>query len=439
MSSTPVRVDETMAKRAGVAAFVGTTIEWYDFYIYGTASALVFGPLFFSDSDPAIATLLSFATFAVGFLTRPLGGVVFGHLGDRIGRKRALIATLLLMGFTTTGVGLLPTYAAIGALAPALLILLRLLQGVAVGGEWGGAVLIATEHTTKERGFLFGAFAQQGSPAGRILATLAFLGVTHLLPDEALLDWAWRLPFLASALLVVVGLVIRLRLEESPEIVALHKQNAVVKVPILEVFRNSPRELVYGACGILCVFVVVYARDTFALSWATTELDFSKDAFLSIILVASVAQFFVQPLGAVLATRYDVRTVVTVLLGIEIPAIALMFVLIGTGNWTLALVGALVATFPDVMFYAVMAGMLAQSFPARVRYTGISVTYGVTGALCGTTPMILQWLLDRTGSMVIPIGFAVVTTAISLLGSRALLGLAAARREQEAQELAATR
>jgi MFS family permease len=423
-----------MARKAGVAAFVGTTIEWYDFYIYGTASALVFGPLFFSNSDPAVATLLSFATFAVGFLTRPLGGVVFGHLGDRIGRKRALILTLVLMGITTFGVGLLPTYAAIGAAAPILLIVLRLLQGLAVGGEWGGAVLIATEHTTKDRGYLFGAFAQQGSPAGRILATLAFLGVTGLLPEGALLDWAWRVPFLFSAVLVIVGLVIRLSLEESPEMERLHKENATVKVPVLELFRSNSRELMLGVFGILCVFVVVYARDTFALAWATTELDFSSDAFLSIILVASVVQFFVQPFGALLTTRFNVRTLVTVLLGLEIPALALMFVMISTGNYWLAMAGAVMATIPDVMFYSVMAGMLAQAFPARVRYTGISVTYGLSGALCGTTPLILQWLLDSSGTIVLPVLFGVVTTAISLFCSRALLGRAVQRKAEEAEQ-----
>lgn len=423
-----------MARKAGVAAFVGTTIEWYDFYIYGTASALVFGPLFFSDSDPAVATLLSFATFAVGFLTRPLGGVVFGHLGDRIGRKRALILTLLLMGVTTFGVGVLPTHAAIGAAAPVLLIVLRLLQGLAVGGEWGGAVLIATEHTTKDRGYLFGAFAQQGSPAGRILATLAFLAVTGLLPESALLDWAWRLPFLFSAVLVVIGLVIRLSLEESPEIVRLQDQKATAKVPVLELFRSNSREVFLGVFGILCVFVVVYARDTFALAWATRDLSFSSDAFLSIILVASVVQFFVQPCGALLTTRMDARRIVTLMLGLEIPALALMFLLISTGNWWLALVGAMLATIPDVMFYSVMAGMLAQAFPTRVRYTGISVTYGLSGALCGTTPLILQWLLDSSGTIVLPVAFGLVTTAISLVCSRALL--ARSSRSAESAESA---
>ncbi|KRF14802.1 MFS transporter [Nocardioides sp. Soil796] len=420
-STTRFNPDERMARKAGIAAFVGTTIEWYDFYIYGTASALVFGPLFFSGSDPAVATLLSFATFAVGFLTRPIGGVVFGHLGDKIGRKRALILTLMLMGVTTFGVGLLPTYATIGALAPIGLIVLRLVQGLAVGGEWGGAVLIATEHTKKDRGYLFGAFAQQGSPAGRILATLAFLAVTSLLPEQALLDWAWRVPFLFSAVLVVVGLVIRLRLEESPEMEKLKKNDATAKVPVVELFRHNGREVTLGVFSILCVFVVVYARDTFALSWATKELDFSRDSFLSIILVASVLQFFVQPFGALLTTRYDVRKIVTVLLGIEIPALALMFILMATGNYWLAMLGAVVATIPDVMFYSVMAGMLAQAFPTKVRYTGISVAYGLSGALCGMTPLILQWLLDSSGTVVLPVVFGVITTFISLVASRALL------------------
>ncbi|GAA5161547.1 MFS transporter [Pseudonocardia eucalypti] len=421
MSTSRFAPDETMARKAGLAAFVGTTIEWYDFYIYATASALVFGPLFFSNADPGVATLLSFATFAVGFLTRPLGGIVFGHLGDRFGRKRALIATLLLMGVATCCIGMLPTYSAIGAMAPVLLIVLRLLQGLAVGGEWGGAVLIATEHTTRERGFLFGAFAQQGSPAGRILATLGFLAVTGALPEEALLEWAWRLPFLFSAVLVVVGLVLRLSLRETPEMLRMRRENRTARVPVVDLLRHGRTELLLGVFGMLCVFVVVYARDTFALSWATSSLGFAKEEFLSIILIASVVQFFVQPFGAVLATRVPVRRLVTILLALEIPALALMFVLISTGNWVLAMLGAVLATVPDVMFYAVMAGMLAQAFPAPVRYTGISVTYGLSGALCGTTPMILQWLFDSSGSIVWPVVFGVVTTAVSLFCSRALL------------------
>lgn len=421
MANTTRHDGEAMARKAGWAAFVGTTVEWYDFYIYGTAAALVFGPPFFAGSDPAVAILLSFATFAVGFVARPVGGILFGHLGDRIGRKRTLVLTLLLMGLATVGIGCLPTYAVVGTAAPLLLVAFRILQGLAVGGEWGGAVLIATEHAKKERGFLFGAFAQQGSPAGRILATLVFLGITALLPQDALLAWAWRVPFLISAVLVVLGLVIRLSLEESPAILELQKKGRTARVPAIALFRTHTPEVLIGICAILVVFVVVYARDTFALSWATAELDFNADAFLVIILIASVVQFIVQPFGAILATTWNARKLVTLLLALEIPAIALMFVLIGTGNWTLAMLGAVIATIPDVMFYAIMAGMLAQTFPAEVRYTGISLTYGLSGALCGMTPLILQWLLTISGAIVLPIIFVVLTVAISLVASRALL------------------
>jgi MFS family permease len=421
METTRFAPEERMAMKAGAAAFIGTTIEWYDFYIYATAAALVFGPLFFSGSDREAALLLSFGTFSAGFLTRPVGAVVFGHLGDRFGRKRALITTLLLMGFASFGIGVLPTYHKIGLLAPVLLTVLRLVQGLAIGGEWGGAVLIATEHASRERSFLFGAFAQQGSPAGRILATLVFLAVTGLLPDRALLEWAWRVPFLLSGALVVVGLVLRWNLQETPEMVRLQRAKQTSRVPLVDLFRHSRRELFLGIGGILCVFVVVYARDTFALSWATSKLNFSRNAFLAIILIASVAQFLAQPVGAVLATRMPVRKLVTILLAVGIPALPLMFVLIATGNWWLAMLGAVIATVPDVMFYAVMAGMLSQSFPSDVRYTGISLTYGLSGALCGMTPLLLQWLLGISGSILLPVIFSMLIVVISLICSRALL------------------
>ncbi len=421
--------EEKMARKAGWASFMGTTIEWYDFYVYGTASALVFAPLFFSRVPASVGILLSFATFWIGFLARPLGGIVFGHLGDRIGRKKALIATLMLMGVSTVGIGLLPTYAQIGAAAPVLLIVFRMVQGLAVGGEWGGAVLIATEHAKKERSFLFGAFAQQGSPAGRILATLSFLAVAQL-PDDALLSWAWRLPFLASALLVVVGLVIRLSLEESPAVLAMRASQQTVKVPLVSLFRGNTKTVLVGVGAALTVFTVVYARDTFALSWATAEIGLAKNDFLAIILIAGVVQFLVQPFGAVLATRWNVRKAVTLLLVLQLPTLPLMFVLVGTGNWTLAMLGAVLATIPDVMYYALLAGMFAQAFPANVRYTGISATYGLAGVLGGLAPVILQSLLTASGSIALPIGFAVLVTVVSLFAARAFLTLSASRAEE---------
>ncbi len=426
MGTGRLRPEERMARKAGWASFIGTTIEWYDFYIYGFASALVFAPLFFSNLPAEVGVLLSFVTFWAGFLARPIGAMVFGHLGDRVGRKKALIATLMLMGLSTVAIGLLPTHAQIGVAAPILLTLFRVVQGLAVGGEWGGAVLIATEHAKKERGFLFGAFAQQGSPAGRILATLSFIAVAKL-PNDMLLDWAWRVPFLASALLVVVGLVIRLRLEESPAMVEMRASNQTARVPVLDLFRAHTKMVLVGIGSVLIVFTLAYSRDTFALSWATSEVGMAEDAFLTIILIASIVQFVVQPFGAVLATRWGARKAATLLLTVQLPMLPLMFVLIGTGNWTLALVGAVIATVPDVMFYAFMAGMLAQAFPANVRYTGIAATYGITGAIGGAVPVIMQSLFTSSGSIVLPIAFTVLLGAVSLVSTRAFLTISARR------------
>ncbi|WP_240690582.1 MULTISPECIES: MFS transporter [unclassified Amycolatopsis] len=221
-------------RRAALASFAGTAIEWYDFYLYGTASALVFGKLFFPELNPATGVLAAFGTFWVGFLARPLGGIVFGHLGDRVGRKNTLVVTLLLMGFATFAVGLLPTYAKIGIAAPLLLVALRAVQGVAVGGEWGGAVVLAAENAPAGRGSYFAMFAQQGSPAGSILSTVVFLAVSAL-PDEQFLTWGWRVPFLLSGVLVALGLLIRLKVEEPAEFVRAKAKAAVAKVPLVEV------------------------------------------------------------------------------------------------------------------------------------------------------------------------------------------------------------
>lgn len=421
--------DERMARRAGWASFIGTTVEWYDFYLYASASALVFAPLFFGAASPEIGLLLSFATFWVGFLARPLGSILFGHIGDRVGRKKALVATMLLMGISSVGIGLLPTSAQVGALAPVLLALLRMVQGVAIGGEWGGAVLIATEHADRKRSFFFGAFAQQGSPAGRILATLAFLAVSTL-PRSELLAWGWRIPFLASAILVVIGLAIRLGLAETPEMVALRKEQRTERVPIAALLRGHTPAVLLGVGAVLIVFALVYARDTFALSWATSKLGFAPDDFLLIVLLSSVVQFFVQPFGVVLAAKWGLRRTVTVLLGLVVPALPLMFLLIGTGNWWLALLGAVVATIPDVMFYAVMAGMFADAFPAHIRYTGISMTYALSGTVGGATPVIMQGLNTATGSIIAPVGFVTALALLAVICARSFAGLSTRRAEE---------
>lgn len=422
MSRMTLPPEEKMARKAGIASFVGTSVEWFDFYIYGTAAALVFGPVFFSSLSPSVATLLSFATFWAGFLARPIGSIIFGHVGDRIGRKKALITTLLLMGFSTLGIGLLPTYPQIGALAPVLLTLLRVVQGLAVGGEWGGAVLIATEHASKKRGVIFGAFAQQGSPAGQIMASLSFMLVSQL-PDESFHSWGWRLPFLLSAVMVVVGLVIRLSIEESPAMKQLQQAHQTVRYPLLEVVKQHRAAVGLAIAATAVVYTAAYFKNTFALSWATTDLGFSRQDFLTIILVASTVQFFVQPFGAILASRFPMGRIVTILLLLELPAIVLMFWMIGTGSYSYAMLGMVIATLPHVMYYALMAGLLAQAFPPEVRYTAISLSYSLGGALIGgTTPMIGQALLNAFGSIVPVVVYALFTCLVSLFGAVALLG-----------------
>ncbi|MGC5004047.1 MFS transporter [Streptomyces sp. DT203] len=427
------------ANRAGFGAFIGSTIEWFDFYIYGTAAALVFDKVFFPELDGAIGTLVAFATFWVGFLARPIGGVIFGHYGDRLGRKKTLVITLLMMGISTTAIGLLPGYASIGIAAPILLVAIRMVQGIGLGGEWGGSVLIASEHAPKGKSVLYGAFAQQGSPVGNTLSTLSFLAISQL-PDEAFVSWGWRLPFLFSAALVIVGLFVRLKVAESPAMANLIQKKEVVKVPLTEVLRTQPMLIVLGIGACTIGLSATYFKSTFALSWATSSLDFDRSSFLTIILVANITQIVVQPFGALIATRMKSWSrAVTVMLLPELILMPLMFILISTENYGLAMVGVAVATIPHCLYYAALAGMLASRFPAHLRYTGISLCYQLCGTLLGgTTPIIGQFLLNRTGSITAVIAYAVLQVVLTL-GCMLLLLKRPNHDEQAAEPLAAPR
>ncbi|MEV0085033.1 MFS transporter [Saccharopolyspora sp. NPDC050642] len=415
MGAANAREQSRTANRAGIGAFIGSTIEWFDFYIYGTASALVFDKVFFPELDGAIGTLVAFATFWVGFLARPIGGVIFGHIGDRLGRKKTLVITLLLMGISTTLIGVLPGYAQIGVWAPILLVTIRMVQGIGLGGEWGGSVLIASEHAPKGKSILYGAFAQQGSPVGNTLSTVSFLAISQL-PDEAFLGWGWRVPFLASALLVLVGLFIRMRVTESPAMANLIERKKVAKLPVWEVVRSHPALLALGIGACTIGLSATYFKSTFALSWATSHLSFDKSSFLTIILVANITQIIVQPFGAVIATKMrSWSRAVTVMLLPEVVLLPLMFVLIGTENYGLAMFGVAIATIPHCLYYAALAGMLASRFPAHVRYTGISLCYQMCGTLLGgTTPIVGQFLLNLSGSITAVIAYAIFQVVLTL-------------------------
>ncbi|MFF4793506.1 MFS transporter [Streptomyces sp. NPDC001276] len=390
----------SQARRAGLASFVGTTIEWYDFYIYGTASALVFGKLFFPDVSPAAGVLASFATFWVGFLARPLGGIVFGHFGDRLGRKGTLVTTLLLMGVATFLVGVLPTHAQIGVAAPVLLALLRAVQGIAVGGEWGGAVLMASESAPRGRASFFAMMVQQGSPAGAILATLVFLGAGTL-DDAAFLAWGWRVPFLLSGLLVVVGLLIRLKVEESDDFARVKERGDVVKLPIAEVLRTGWRVVLLGIGASIMGISAAYFTNTFVLSWTTNELHMNRQTMLYILLGLSVAQFVWQPIAALISERVgEARFMVCSLLANVVVAVP-MFLMINTARPLLVFLGIALAMISGSGYYAVLAGFLARAFPSRVRYTGISLSYQLCSTLIGgTTPLVAQALLTSGGGSI---------------------------------------
>ncbi|MEV0051263.1 MFS transporter [Saccharopolyspora shandongensis] len=429
----------SQARRAGLASFVGTTIEWYDFYIYGTASALVFGKLFFPEVSPAAGVLASFATFWVGFLARPLGGIIFGHFGDRMGRKGTLVTTLLLMGVATFLIGVLPTHAQIGVAAPFLLALLRAVQGIAVGGEWGGAVLMASESAPKGRASFFAMLVQQGSPAGAILATLVFLAAGTL-DDAAFLAWGWRVPFLLSGVLVVVGLLIRMKVEESGEFERVKSSGDVVRLPVAEVLRTAWRTVLLGIGASIMGISTAYFTNTFVLSWTTNELHMNRQTMLYVLLAISVVQFAWQPIAALISERVgEARFMVCSLLVNAVVAVP-MFLLINTAQPLLVFAGIALAIVSGSGYYAVLAGFLARAFPSRIRYTGISLAYQLCSTLIGgTTPFAAQALLTSSGGSFWPVAGFYVTLLLITTASVAGLARFGARRavqEQPAQAIA---
>lgn len=427
--------------RASAAAFVGTMIEWYDFYIYAMAAALVFGKLFFPTTTGFHGTLAALGTFAVGFFARPLGGALFGHIGDRLGRKKSLVITLLLMGSVTVCIGLLPTHAQAGVLAPVALVALRLLQGVAVGGEWGGAVLMAGEHATEpaQRTFL-SSFAQLGSPAGLILATLMFKLVTGL--DEAdFLDWGWRVPFLFSAVLLAVGFAVRLSVDESPDFLAAQARRRAqaaspspanptsragpatpAALPLMQVLRGRPGLLALGVGANVLGIAGFYFTNTFMLAYTTQYLQMPRALILNGLLLVSVMQFIITPLAARVAQRVGNRRFLVAMAACSLLSPYAMFGLVDRGSLASITLGVGVAVFFIGAYYAVIAGFVSDCFPTEVRYTGISMAYQLSGALFGgLTPMLGTVLAEQFKGQWWPL--ALLFSGIALVSLLSVLGL----------------
>jgi metabolite-proton symporter len=382
-----------------MSSFIGSAIEWYDFFLYGTVAALVFNQLFFPTFDPLIGTLAAFSTYAVGFVARPLGGVVFGHFGDRIGRKSMLMLTLLIMGGSTVLIGLLPTYAQVGFWAPVLLTVLRLFQGFALGGEWGGAVLVAVEHAPDGRRGFFGSWPQTGVAAGLILASLA-VSAFSTLPEEAFLSWGWRIPFVMSALLILLGLFVRLKLAETPDFLKARRSGGDEKLPLVTVLREALRNvlLVIGArLGELTLFYLVAV---FTLSYGTQALGMPRASLLNGLTVAATVALVMTPLAGMLADRVGHRrlymTGAVAMLAFAFP----FFWLLDTGS-TLAAQAAIVIGIGFVypLMYGPQAALFSSLFNARVRYTGISLGTQVGSIIGGgLSPILATALLAQFGA-----------------------------------------
>jgi len=404
MSETIGQDQQRNMRRVALTSLAGTSIEWYDFFLYATAAAVIFPIAFFPQEDPTTALLISFSSLAVGFLARPLGGVVFGHFGDRIGRKRTLVVALMMMGITTTLIGFLPTYASIGVAAPILLVLLRFVQGLAIGGQWGGAMLLVTESAPADQRGWYGAYAQAGAPLGVVLANLAFIGVSSSMSDEAFMDWGWRLPFIASIVLIGISMYIQLKIEDTQAFQSLsNAQSAtdkpaetVKRSPVIEAIRKYPKRIMLAAGAFLSVQVTFYILIAFVISYGmkSPNLMLSKDLMLTAVLVAAAimvpTQFYFSGLSDRIGRKnvYRWGAILTGAWGFA------LFPLIDTGNPLLICLAITVGLLFLGMQYGPQAAYFTELFSTEVRYSGASLGYqlgAIIGGALAPTIAVLLW------------------------------------------------
>lgn len=412
-----------MARRVAGASFVGTALESYDFYVFGTAAALILNRVFFPDVDPLTGTLLAFLSLGMGFVARPLGAVLFGHIGDRVGRKKSLIYTIVLMGLATGIIGLLPDYSTIGVWAPILLVALRLLQGLAVGGEWGGAVLIASEHAEPRKRALYAAIPQIGSPVGTIMVTATFLILTQVSP-EAMEAGVWRIPFLLAFPFMAVALYLRLAIDETPVFKDVAEHNQVARVPVLEVLRSQPAAVVIAMAAALLGIGSYFLMTTYTQAYGVGVLGLSESTVLNAALVGSVLQLATIPAFGWLATKIGSAKVVaggaaaTAL--ISFP----LYYLISIADQPLYILAILIGGIAPTAAWAALGGLMADLFPARTGYTAMSLAYSFAGIAAGFTPAVTQLFSEATGAAWWhPGAVLALMSLITIAGS-----LAAARR-----------
>ncbi|ADE11618.1 MFS transporter [Sideroxydans lithotrophicus] len=384
--------------RIAFASFIGTAIEFYDFYIYGLAVAMVIGPIFFPNSDPAVQALNAFLTFGIAFLARPFGALLFGHFGDRIGRKTTLVASLLVMGISTTLIGVLPSYEAVGWVAPALLCLLRFGQGIGLGGEWGGAALLAAEYAPKGRRGWFGMFPQLGPSVGFLFAVGGFLLLAELLDDAQFRAWGWRIPFLASAALVVVGLYVRLKLAETPVFAKALAAQQQVKFPLSQLLSQHAAPLLLGALSIVVCYALFYMSTVFALSYGVKTLGIPRSQFLFMLCIAILFMAAATPLAAMAGDRYGRRRVLLVAGSAALLSGFLLAPMLGSGSPVLITAFLSLELFLMGATYAPLGALLPELFPTAVRYTGAGAAYNLGGILgASLAPYIAQQLVLHGG------------------------------------------
>ncbi len=406
-------------RKVVLSTMAGTTIEWYDFFIYAQAAALVFAPLFIapvSGASPGLATIISLATIGISFLFRPLGAIVAGRFGDKIGRKKMLVFTLLLMGGSTVLIGLLPTYAQIGIAAPILLILLRILQGFSAGGEWGGAALMSVEHAPINRRGLFGAYPQIGVPVGLILATSVLLGLSAIMSQEQFLAWGWRVPFIISVLLIVVGFIIRQAVEESPVFKEMMERKKESHAPLADLFRNNWRELVLSALIFVGINAGGYLMIAFFITYGTTALELARVPVLLAAIAGSVGWLIFTMAGGAWSDRLGRVRIFQIGYGLLFVWMIPMFFLIDTRNIWLFGLALVVMSIGLGLSYGPMSAMYAEMFPVQVRYSGVSIGYAIGSILGGAfAPTIAAILLQSTGSSVSVGIYIMVLSAISFI------------------------